>query len=67
MLATGLGTAVAVSAVHTTAMMTAGLTAAWIVYRWLGLRLLTRGWFNLDLVWGASLVAAGGASLALAA
>jgi len=65
MLAGGFGTAVAVSAVHTTAMMAAGLAAAWIVYRWLGLRMLTRGWFNLDVVWGASLVVAGGASLAL--
>ncbi len=61
-----LGTAFAVSAVHTLAMVGAGLVVAWIVYRYVGLRMLTRGWLNLDVVWGASLVVAGGAGMALA-
>jgi hypothetical protein len=59
-------TAVAVAAVHTLAMMLAGLTAAWAVYRYLGLQFLRRAWFDLDVVWGVSLVIAGLAGMALA-
>ena len=58
--------AVAVAAVHTLAMMFAGLTVAWAVYRYLGLEFLRRAWFDLDRVWGASLVIAGAAGMALA-
>jgi len=63
----GLGAAVLVSVVHTAAMMSAGLVAAWVVYRYLGLRVLSRAWINLDAVWGASLILAGGASVAMVA
>ena len=66
LMRTGLGTALAVSIVHTLAMIAAGLAMAWIVYRYLGLRFLTRTWVNLDTVWGATLVATGAASCALA-
>jgi len=59
-------TAVAVALVHTLAMMLTGLAAAWLVYRHLGLRFLKQGWFNLDAVWGASLVVTGGLSAVLA-
>ena len=65
-LAGGLATALAVSAVHTGAMMAAGLAAAWVVYRYVGLGCLTRGWLNLDRAWGASLALTGGCSAALA-
>jgi hypothetical protein len=58
--------AVAVAAVHTLAMMLAGLVLAWAVYRYLGLQFLRRAWFNLDLAWGASLVIAGAAGIGLA-
>lgn len=61
------GGATLVAAVHTVAMMTTGLGAAWLVYRWLGLRALSRAWLDLDVVWGASLVVAGVASAAVAA
>ena len=61
-----VATAVAVAAVHTLAMMLAGLVVAWAVYRYLGLQFLRRAWFNLDRVWGASLVIAGAAGIALA-
>jgi hypothetical protein len=57
--------AVMVSAVHALAMITAGGILAWLVYRYLGLRFLSRSWFNLDSVWAASLVLVGGVSLAL--
>jgi hypothetical protein len=36
---------------------------AWAVYRYLGLQFLRRTWFNLDLAWGLSLVAAGAAGI----
>ena len=61
-----VATAVAVAAVHTLAMMLAGLAVAWAVYRYLGLQFLRRAWFDLDRVWGASLVIAGAAGIALA-
>jgi hypothetical protein len=37
--------------------------AAWLVYRYLGLRFLSRGWFNLDATWAATLVLVGAISL----
>lgn len=61
-----LATAVVVAAVHTLAMMLAGLAVAWAVYRYLGLRFLRRAWLNLDAVWGASLVIAGSAGIGMA-
>ncbi|HEX5634626.1 MAG TPA: hypothetical protein VFX50_15395 [Gemmatimonadales bacterium] len=64
--AEGLAGALAVSGLHTAAMLAAGLVAAWVVYRYVGLGLLTRGWLDLDRAWGASLALAGAASLALA-
>jgi hypothetical protein len=62
----GLATAVAVAAVHTLAMILAGLAMAWAVYRYLGLRFLRRSWLNLDAVWGASLAVTGSAGIAMA-
>lgn len=61
-----VATATAVAAVHTLAMVMAGLAMAWAVYRYLGLRFLRRAWLNLDLVWGASLAVAGAAGVGLA-
>jgi hypothetical protein len=61
-----VATATAVAAVHTLAMMLAGLGMAWAVYRYLGLRFLRRAWLNLDIVWGASLVIAGTAGIVMA-
>lgn len=59
-------TAVAVAVAHTLAMMLAGIGMAWAVYRYLGLQFLRRAWFDLDRVWGASLVIAGAAGIAVA-
>ena len=58
--------AVSVAAVHTLAMMLAGVGMAWVVYRYLGLRFLRRAWLNLDAVWGASLIIAGAAGASMA-
>ncbi|MGV6811443.1 MAG: hypothetical protein ACWA47_04290 [Brevirhabdus sp.] len=49
-----------VAVVHTGAMLASGGALAWGVYRWLGLRFLSKGWFDLEAVWAASLVLVGG-------
>jgi hypothetical protein len=59
-----LAMALAVSAVHTLAMIAAGGGIAWLVYRYLGLQFLSRSWFNLDAVWATSLILVGAVSLA---
>ena len=59
-----LGMAVLVSGVHSVAMIAAGGTSAWLVYRYLGLKFLSRSWFNLDAIWAVSLILVGALSLA---
>ena len=54
-----LQTAVLVALVHTLSMALAGGIMAIGVYFWLGLKFLSKTWFNLDLVWAISLVAVG--------
>jgi hypothetical protein len=56
--------AVLVSFVHGAAMIAAGGVFAWLVYRYLGLKFVSRSWFNLDAIWAVSLVLVGGLSLA---
>jgi hypothetical protein len=60
-----LGMSIAVSAVHSLAMITAGGFLAWLVYRYLGLKFMSRSWFNLEPTWAVSLVLVGSVSLAL--
>jgi hypothetical protein len=62
----GMETAIAVSLVHTAAMIGSGLAAAWLVYRYLGLRALRTTWLDLDRVWAIGLMASGGAAVATA-
>jgi hypothetical protein len=59
-----LGMAVLVSVVHSVAMIAAGGFCAWLVYRYLGLKFVSRSWFNLDAAWAVSLVLVGALSLA---
>jgi hypothetical protein len=54
-----IGTAFLVALVHTLAMTLAGGILALVIYLWLGLKFLSRTWFNLDIVWALSLVAVG--------
>lgn len=61
-----MSTALQIATVHTLATLLAGIGMAWAVYRYLGLRVMQRVWLNLDAVWGASLVLAGAAGIALA-
>jgi len=60
-----LSMAVVVSVVHSAVMLVAGGLLAWLVYRFLGLRFVSRSWFNLDASWALSLVIVGGLSLVL--
>jgi hypothetical protein len=60
-----LGMVVLVSIVHSVAMIAAGGFLAWLVYRYLGLRFVSRSWFNLDATWAFSLVLVGALSLAI--
>lgn len=55
-----------VALAHTAAMTLSGGAIALGVYHWLGLKFLSRSWFNLDLVWALSLVLVGALSLVLA-
>jgi hypothetical protein len=59
-----LAMALLVSLMHVVAMVIAGGCLAWLVYRYLGLKFVSRSWFNLDAVWAASLVLVGAAALA---
>lgn len=59
-----LGMAVLVSTVHSVAMIAAGGSIAWLVYRYLDLKFVSQSWFNLDAVWALSLVLIGAISLA---
>jgi hypothetical protein len=60
-----LAMAVLVSVVHSVAMIVAGGFLAWLVYRYLGLKFVSRSWFNLDATWAFSLVLVGALSLAI--
>jgi hypothetical protein len=62
----GLQTAIAVSAVHGATMILTGGLIALVVHGWLGLKFLSRSWFNLEVVWASSLVAVGAVALAIA-
>ena len=60
-----LGMAVLVSVVHSAAMIAAGGCSAWLVYRYLGLKFMSRSWFNLDVTWAVSLILVGVLALAI--
>jgi hypothetical protein len=59
-----LGMAVLVAIVHSAAMIAAGGALAWLVYRYLGLKFVSRSWFNLDAMWAVSLILVGAIALA---
>jgi len=60
LMAGNVGTAFLVAFVHTLAMTLAGGALAALMYFWLGLKFLTKAWFNLDVVWALSLIMVGG-------
>ncbi|HEV7602135.1 MAG TPA: hypothetical protein VGO49_18000 [Bradyrhizobium sp.] len=57
--------AVLVSVTHSIAMIAAGGCSAWLVYRYLGLKFVSRSWFNLDMAWAVSLILLGAVALAV--
>jgi hypothetical protein len=65
LISAGLGMAIAVSVVHAAAMVAAGGSLAWLVYRYFGLKFVSRSWFNLDATWAVSLLLVGALSLAI--
>jgi hypothetical protein len=60
-----LAIAVLVAIIHVIAMIGAGGCMAWLVYRYLDLRWVSRSWFNLDTGWAVSLILVGTIALAL--
>jgi hypothetical protein len=60
-----LGMVVLVSIVHSVAMIGVGGLLAWLAYRYVGLKLLSQTWFNLDAAWALSLILVGAPSLAI--
>jgi len=54
---------VLVAIVHATAMIAAGGCLAWLVYRYLGLKFVSRSWFNLETSWAVSLILVGAIAL----
>ncbi|MGH7267617.1 MAG: hypothetical protein ACREMB_22595 [Candidatus Rokuibacteriota bacterium] len=60
---TGLGAV----AIHTAAMLAVATVIAAVVYEWVGLAFLRRGWVNFDRLWVLALVTAGALLLLAAA
>ena len=58
-----LDMAVLVAIIHATAMIVAGGCLAWLVYRYLGLKFVSRSWFNLETSWAVSLILVGAIAL----
>ncbi len=51
--------------VHTVGYLAVTGFVAWIVYWKLGLALLRKAWFNLDLIWAVALVGTGVATVVM--
>ena len=58
-----LSVAIAVSIVHAAAVIVSGGIVAFAVHEWLGLRFISKSWFNLDVVWALSLILVGAIGL----
>lgn len=59
LMSSNIGIAFVVATTHTAAMMLAGGALAAGMYFWLGLKFLSKTWFNLDVVWALSLIGVG--------
>jgi hypothetical protein len=53
------GPALAALMVHSIAMLATTVAVAMLVYEWLGVAILRRGWLNLDRLWTGALVVTG--------
>jgi hypothetical protein len=63
LMARNFASAVLVSLVHVLSMVTAGGVIAFLVHDWIGLKFLSRSWFNLDFAWALSLILVGAVGL----
>ncbi|MBV9460677.1 MAG: hypothetical protein JO141_24645, partial [Bradyrhizobium sp.] len=63
-LEANFGTAALVAVVHVAAMIATGGLLAWLVYRYLGLKFVSKSWFNLEVTWAFSLILVGAITLA---
>ena len=63
LMGSNIVTAFSVALAHTAAMTFAGGILAALMYWWLGLKFLSRSWFNLDIVWALSLILVGGVGI----
>jgi hypothetical protein len=54
-----IGIATAALGLHTATMLATIAVIALVVYRWVGVAFLRRGWINFDLVWVAALIVCG--------
>jgi len=59
LMTANIGIAFLVAFAHTAAMTFAGGVLAAGMYFWLGLKFLSKSWFNLDVVWALSLILVG--------
>jgi hypothetical protein len=60
-----LETAMLVAVAHAVAMIAAGGALAWSVYRYLGLKFVSRSWLNLETSWAVSFIVVGTVATAL--
>ena len=58
-IATSLPVGLAALALHTAAMLATIAMVSIVVYKWIGVGFLRRGWINLDLLWTIALVLCG--------
>ena len=59
LVARNFNTFLMVAVAHTAAMAASGGVIAFGIYKWLGLKFLSKSWFNLDALWALSLVIVG--------
>lgn len=57
--ASSLPIALAAVGVHTLAMLATTAAISVVVYEWVGVAFLRRGWINLDMLWAVALILAG--------
>jgi hypothetical protein len=63
--ATGAGSAVFATGLHAVGYLVVTAFIAVLVFERLGVGILRRSWFNLDLIWAAALVVTGALTLSL--
>ena len=61
----GAGTAFFAIVLHSAGYLAVTACIAVVVFEWIGVGILRRAWFNLDLIWSAALIATGTLTLLL--